>query len=173
MEIIDLLKRIFFPNEIGMNNIDAFLQTIAVSEGTQPIGDRGYNCIVGSTPTHPILFTDYLDHPRKRIWLDKLGVYSTASGRYQIKADIYDSYKTRLNLPDFSPTSQDKIALQLIRECGAYNNIYNGQFSDAVMKCASRWASFPSSKFGQHEQTYATLLAAYNQAGGTLQTSVA
>src|ERR1700742_991434 len=100
-----------------MNNLDAFLKMIGFSEGTLfiPHSDEGYRVIVGSTPAHPHLFLSYADHPRIAVRLSPT-LTSTAAGRYQILERFYDSYKTSLNLPDFSPTSQDAIATQMIRE---------------------------------------------------------
>jgi muramidase (phage lysozyme) len=75
-------------------NLQAFLTMIAVSEGTASIGDRGYNCIVGSRVGRALLFTSYADHPRVKVQLrvddpktlvDE-GLWSTAAGRYQILA---------------------------------------------------------------------------------------
>jgi muramidase (phage lysozyme) len=150
------------------NNLNAFLTTIAVSEGTKGIGDDGYNCIVGSTPAKPILFHDYSDHPRIKVHLEKLNIYSTAAGRYQIMAWIFDAYKKQLSLPDFSPESQDKIAIQLIKECKAIDDIELGQINVALTKCRSRWASLPGAGYGQHEQKLDFLRNAFIEAGGSI-----
>ena len=139
---------------------------IAVSEGTQRIGSQqGYDVIVTSTPEKPILFTSYADHPRRLMHCGRV-LTSTAAGRYQILARFYDAYKSPLKLPDFSPDSQDKIAIQLIKECKALDDIEAGRFTIAVGKCKSRWASLPGSGYGQHENTLAVLEKAYTSAGG-------
>ena len=150
-----------------MSNLDAFLDMIAHSEGTANIGDRGYNCIVGSTPAHPVIFESYADHPRVKVQV-RPGLWSTAAGRYQILARYFDAYKGQLRLQDFGPDSQDLIAFQMIRECGALEDIYAGRFDDAVAKCASRWASLPGAGYSQHENLIADLRAAYEAAGGSL-----
>lgn len=153
-------------------NRKAFLQMVAVSEGTQNIGDQsGYNVIVGSTAKQPHLFDSYADHPRVVVAIPKLGIKSTAAGRYQILARYYDAYKKQLKLPDFSPASQDAIALQLIRECRALDDIDQGRFAIAVRKCRSRWASFSGAGYGQREHSINTLLSAYQKAGGKLTTA--
>lgn len=148
-----------------MSNLDAFLTMIAVSEGTQNLGDRGYNVIVGSTPEKPILFHSYADHPRQLIQLGN-GLSSTAAGRYQILERYYDAYKTKLNLPDFSPISQDAIAIQMIRERQAFADICSGRLREAIGKCAATWASLPGNHYGQHENTLLTLNNAFIEAGG-------
>ena len=145
-------------------NLTAFLTTIAKSEGTEHIGTQlGYNVIVGGGT-----FTGYKDHPRKMIDLPRLKIKSTAAGRYQILARYFDAYKKQLGLPDFSPDSQDKIAIQLIRECKALDDVEAGRFSVAVAKCKSRWASLPGANYGQHENTLAKLQGYYVVAGGVV-----
>lgn len=148
-----------------MSNLTAFLDTIAYSEGTdkpgQPSLDRGYDVLVGGA-----LFSGYADHPRKLIDLPRLGIKSTAAGRYQILARFYDAYKKQLGLPDFSPASQDKIAIQLIRECKALDDVNAGRVVSALDKCRSRWASLPGAGYGQHEHRVETLVSVFKQKGG-------
>ena len=145
-------------------NLTAFLTTIAQSEGTEHIGNqRGYNVIVGGS-----IFISYKDHPRQLIDLPRLKIKSTAAGRYQILERYFDVYKKQLGLPDFSPDSQDKIAVQLIKECKALNDIEAGRFDVAVNKCRSRWASLPGAGYGQHENTLAGLEKIYVGAGGVV-----
>ena len=143
---------------------------IAVSEiGTALLGasDNGYNVIVGSTPTKPILMSSYKDHPRQLIKLsDKLS--STAAGRYQLLARYWDYYKAFLQLKDYSPESQDAVALQQIRERRALIDINAGQFDSAVQKCNNIWASLPNSQYGQHTNNMSDLKAAYVASGGSL-----
>src|SRR4051812_12378465 len=109
-------------------NLQAFLDTIAISEGTFGKGDRGYNVMVGGK-----LFYGYSDHPRKLVTLRK-DLKSTAAGRYQILARYFDHYKRVLDLADFSPESQDKIAIQMIREQKALEDVVLGHFDSAVEK---------------------------------------
>ncbi len=143
-------------------NAKAFLDMIAVSEGTKGKGSDGYNVVVGGS-----LFYDYSDHPRRLVRLNK-NLASTAAGRYQILARNYDAYKGKLSLPDFSPDSQDAIALQMIREKGALIDVMDGRFDIAVHKCRRIWASFPGAGYGQRENRIEKLRAAYLKAGGTI-----
>jgi len=145
-------------------NRKAFLDMIAESEGTARIGDQdGYNVIVGGGT-----FDGYDDHPRKLVVLNKKGLKSTAAGRYQLLSRYYDAYKKLLKLPDFSPDSQDAIAIQQIRECRALDDIDAGRFKAAVYKCRRIWASLPGAGYGQRECKLADLRTAYIKAGGTL-----
>jgi muramidase (phage lysozyme) len=143
-------------------NLKAFLDMIAVSEGTAGKGDDGYNVIVGGG-----LFESYNDHPRKLVWI-RPGLASTAAGRYQLLSRYYDAYKKQLNLPNFSPLSQDLIAVQQIRERGALQDIEKGYIGVAIDKVKNIWASLPGAGYNQHENKLDKLIAAYKDAGGTV-----
>lgn len=154
-------------------NLRAFLDMLAYSEIGPDLlkkSDNGYNVLYGGK-----LFTGYKDHPRipvpeTRDEIIKNGKtdYSTAAGRYQILARYFDAYKKMLKLPDFSPASQDAIAIQLIKECKAMADIEAGRLPTALRKCRSRWASLPGAGYGQPEQKLETLVKAYVRAGGSL-----
>lgn len=154
--------------QAGGSNVCAFLDLIAWSEGTdngrQATNDSGYDVVVGGG-----LFKSYADHPRRLVHLPSLGINSTAAGRYQILSRYWDHYRTQLGLiGGFTPENQDRIALQLIRECQALNDIKAGRIAEAIAKCRSRWASLPGAGYGQHEHKVGHLLAAYSKAGGVL-----
>ncbi len=145
-------------------NIKAFLDMIAASEGTSSIAasDNGYNVLVGGALFH----NNYADHPRILVKPPKIPVASTAAGRYQILERYWDHYKPLLHLDDFSPAAQDTFAINYLQECKAINDIENGHFEDAVRKCSSRWASLPGAGYGQHEHRLEFLRAVYLHAGG-------
>ena len=146
-------------------NLRAFLDMIAHSEIGPALlagSDNGYDVLVGGGRFH-----EYHDHPRIVVDLGH-GLKSSAAGRYQILMRYFDFYKVPLHLPDFSPASQDKIAIQLISECKALPDIEAGRFDDALFKCRSRWASLPGAGYDQHENKAENLRAAYLKAGGTL-----
>jgi muramidase (phage lysozyme) len=148
-------------------NLKAFLDMLAVSEIGAALlarSDNGYDVCVGSTPDHPILFSSYVSHPRRRCQAQD----SDAAGRYQFMGRYWDAYKAQLHLPDFGPASQDKWCIQLIRECHALEAIEAGHFDEAVHLCRSRWASLPGAGYGQHENDLAALRQAYTKAGGQL-----
>jgi muramidase (phage lysozyme) len=147
-------------------NLKAFLDAIAYSEiGPKLLAksDNGYNVLVGGE-----LFQGYADHPRKLVDLPRLGIKSTAAGRYQLLARFFDAYKRQLGLRDFSPASQDAIALQQIRERKALADIETGNFAAAVDKCRNIWASLPGAGYGQRESSLDALTAAYVRSGGRL-----
>lgn len=144
-------------------NEKAFLDMLAVSEGTYGHGDNGYNVIVGGD-----LFHGYAKHPNVLVTLNKAGLKSTAAGRYQFLKRTWDALALKLHLPDFSPASQDLAALELIAECGASDDVRSGRFADAVYKCRKIWASLPGAGYGQHENSLESLGSAYFRAGGSL-----
>ena len=151
-------------------NLSAFLDMVAESEIGIPllsVSDDGYNVVVGSTPAHPNLFPRYTEHPHELVHLSA-SLASSAAGRYQLLGKYYDAYKVSLHLPDFSPESQDKIAIQQIRECHALPDIEAGRISLAIEKCSHIWASLPGAGYGQHENKLTSLLAAYQAAGGAV-----
>ncbi|MBB5875878.1 glycoside hydrolase family 104 protein [Xanthomonas sp. 3498] len=155
------------PEQAGGRNVVAFLDMLAWSEGTdngkQLTADHGYDVLVGGG-----LFRSYADHPRVLVDLPKLGIKSTAAGRYQLLQRYYVAYSKSLGLGDFSPLSQDLIALQQIKERGALKLIQAGNIKSAIAKVSNIWASLPGAGFGQHEHSIDDLLAAYKRAGGAV-----
>ena len=156
----------------GGRNVLAFLDMLAVSEGTADQGDDGYNVLVGSSKAHPNLFQDYNQHPHKLIGLTdkdgKIKLHSTAAGRYQILWFIWDTLRRRYDFKDFLPVTQDAACIWLIRDAQAFPDIIAGDFASAVSKCRKIWASLPGAGYGQHENQLVTLEAAYKSAGGTV-----
>jgi len=153
--------------EAGGSNLLPFLDMLAFSEGTSnspTTRDDGYDQLVGRTR-----FTSYASHPRVLVDLPRLGIKSTAAGRYQLLARYWDAYSKQLNLKDFSPINQDRIALQQIKERRAVDDILAGRFSLAISKCRNIWASLPGAGYGQYEHGIATLQGFYLRAGGTME----
>ena len=144
-------------------NRKAFLTMIATAEGTVNLGDNGYNVLVGGS-----LFTGYADHPRKAVYLPKYKIKSTAAGRYQILSKYYDSYKKLLKLKDFSPASQDAIAIQMIKEQHALEDVDEGRVEAAIKKVSNIWASMPGAGYGQREVAIASLRKSFVDAGGLI-----
>lgn len=156
----------------GGENVTLFLDLTAHSEGTSNSAitvANGYDVIVTDTDG-PEVFTNYRDHPFapsatypggrppkviRRVPL----LESTASGRYQILLRYFEVYKHQLGLTDFSPISQDKVAIEMIRERGALAHIISGDIETAIMLCAKTWASMPGNSYGQNPHTMATLMA--------------
>ena len=150
--------------------LKTFLDLIPFSEGTclSPLTkDNGYDVIVTGVEVLSI-FTGYGKHPFEdggevvvRVGPPELA--STAAGRYQLLARYWRVYKAQLHLPDYSPASQDAVAIQQISERKALPMIEDGDIAGAVQACSNIWASFPSSLYNQPHHPMATLVSKYHE----------
>ena len=113
------------------------------------------------------LFTDYSDHPRKLVTLNPK-LKSTGAGRHQLLSRWWDAYRKQLGLKDFSPKSQDAVALQQIKERGALPMIDRGDIRSAPTS-SNIWASLPGAGYGQFEHKADSLIAKFKEAGGTVR----
>ena len=153
--------------------LKAFLDMIAWSEGTSrnPLTkDGGYDVIV-SGPNGPEIFADFSDHPfamGRPAKMVRPGLTSTAAGRYQLLLKWWRAYQPMLHLGDFSPASQDAVAIQQIKERGALLDIENGKIEMAIALCSNIWASLPGNQYGQPKHEVSELVQQYNSSlGGT------
>ena len=138
-------------------NLNAFLDMLGWSEGTitsELTKNDGYDVIVTGLSIDgfktPEVFTDYRHHPfvnRSPKRINKKGLYSSASGRYQHMRVHWEHYRDLLKLPDFGPESQDKWAIQLIRERKALVLIEAGKIEQAVDAVSNLWASLPGANY--------------------------
>lgn len=151
-------------------NLKAFLDMLAWSEGTSTsryTRNDGYDVVVGGIDS-PNTFSSYLDHPSVLVTVNKAGLKSTAAGRYQLLQRYWKVYKEQLALRDFSPASQDAVAVQQIKERRALPDIEAGRIEQAIMKCSNIWASLPGNGYGQRQHDMAILIDQYQKAGGKL-----
>jgi muramidase (phage lysozyme) len=133
-------------------NIKAFLYMIGKSEG----GD--YHAKFGWYPGNTTwAFTDESTHPGA----GKDG-HTTAAGLYQInKAAWTEHGKKAMGLGDFSPHTQDLIAVEDVRVHNVLDVVVDGDIQTAVDKLKPHeWVSFQV-----HE--YASLKAWFVEGGGT------
>jgi len=124
-------------NNIERDRVKAFLDTIAAAEGTaSPDGYRTQ--YTGTT------FVSFSDHPREMRCGRRYGkkLCSDAAGRYQFLSTTWDRFAKKFSITDFSPQNQDFIAVELIREKGALEDIEAGRLESAVRKLAYIWPSF-------------------------------
>lgn len=160
------------PRLTGIStNLAAALDTIADSEGTAGIGDDGYNALFGASSARLLLFPSYSTHPNIRsAFRTKKGIldWSTAAGRYQLINRWYAPYAKLLKLSDFSPESQDKIAIQQIKEQKGLDPILSGDFDEFVNRCRNIWASFAGAGYDQKEHSIEWLRDRYVKHGGLL-----
>lgn len=143
-----------------------FLDLIAFSEGTAGGHLDGYGVIVsGSDGRHT--FDDFSDHPFANgrapiVVRENPPLHSTAAGRYQLLYRFWCIYRKQLHLADFSPASQDAVAVQQIRERRAEYAIETGDIEGAITRCSNIWASLPGNAYGQGGKSVAQLLEHYS-----------
>lgn len=123
------------------SNVRKFLDFLGAAEGAT------YNTIVGGGT-----FSSYDRHPGKVGLVTKDGP-STAAGKYQITKTTYDDVAPKLGITDFSPASQDKIALYLMQRNGSLDDVRSGNYEAAISKNGGTWASLPSSPYNQPKRS--------------------
>jgi muramidase (phage lysozyme) len=120
-----------------------------------------YNIVYGGRR-----FSDYSQHPYenggefKRLGIKPAtittgvnkGQVSTAAGRYQILGWVWRPIQQRLNLPDFSPTSQDQAMIELVPKA-AWQKYANGDVAGSILLLGPIWTSLPGSPTGESRLT--------------------
>lgn len=158
-------------------NATALLQAIAWAEGTANQRDPyrvcyAYSHTIQNFADHPYTLGEWpgvvLTAEQCRGAGLNAGCKSTAAGKYQITVSTWRPLKSQLNLPDFSPASQDRAALELLRQVGALELIRRGDLTGAVAAARRTWASLPGAGYAQPERSLSYLQTAYLNAGGTL-----
>ena len=150
------------------NQRKAFLDMLAWSEGDngrQKTRNHGYDVPGGE------LFTDYLITLVKLVTLN-LKLKSTGAGRYQLLSRWWMPTGTAWPERSLSPKSQDAVALQQIKERGAYPMIDRGDIRQAIDRCSNIWASLPGAGYGQFEHKADSLIAKFKEAGGTVRREI-
>jgi len=124
-------------DNIERDRVKAFLDTIATAEGTA--GSEGYHTQYTGTK-----FDSFSDHPREMRCGRRYGtkLCSDAAGRYQFLSTTWDRFAKKFSITDFSPQNQDFVAVELIREKGALEDIEAGRLEPAIRKLAYIWPSF-------------------------------
>lgn len=151
------------------SNIVAFLEMIRHSEGTAT--PNGYSVLFGGKDFVKDYGRDFSAHPHIYFnYKNKVGkvIRTSAAGAYQIIWHTWLNVKAALNLPDFSPKSQDEAALKLISDAGAIDDIVAGHFVVAINKVRQIWASLPGSGCNQPEHTLAEVEKWYEDDGGKI-----
>ncbi len=118
--------------------VKAFLKTIRWAEGTD--GVDGYRTIFSGAK-----FDDFSKHPDKvytTIFNGKK-LSSAAAGAYQFMPKTWKEKQQKLNLPDFSPKSQDLAAIDLLNDVGAIALVESDQISEAIFASCGKFASLP------------------------------
>ncbi len=153
-------------------NLKAWLDVVAACEGTAT--PDGYRALFGYDPVRrPTRLFDnaFAQHPNIKFSFtqtDGTISFTTAAGRYQIIFPTYSRLSSRLGTSDYTPETQDLMAIELTSERGALLDVETGDIATAVDKCSAEWASLPASHYAQPKRSMEFALAAYQSAGGML-----
>ena len=109
------------------NQRKAFLDMLAWSEGT----DNGRQKTINHTWRHCRRAIYWLLRSPSNLSSLNPKLKSTGAGRYQLLSRWWDAYRKQFGLKDFSPKSQDAVALQQIKERGALPMIDRGDIRQA------------------------------------------
>ena len=121
-------------------HVMAWLDTLPETEGAD------YNTMVGGKE-----FTNLSQYPGK------------ASGAYQITGDTYKDIAPKVGTNDYSPLTQDILAIQNMAEKCALEAVKRGDFNGALRGMSRGWASIPDVPGSNYETGY------YNTSAGHYQ----
>lgn len=140
------------------------LDLVAWSEGTSTSSltkNNGYDVNVSSVDG-PSIFDNYAFHPfevKEPVTIRLVPLLkSTAAGRYQLLLRYWLAYKQQLGLKDFSPLSQDIVAIQQMKERRAIAPLLAGDIDTVIGLLSSVWASLPGNNYQQGGKTLQVLL---------------
>jgi muramidase (phage lysozyme) len=119
----------------------AFLKLLRFCEFGR-LDDQDYFTLYGFSK-----FTDQSTHPDQVFVVGKhkdgSNITSSPAGAYQIVFSTYSDAERAGVVSDFTPASQDKIALWLITHRGALTDIDAGKIASAIGKLNRVWVSLP------------------------------
>lgn len=145
-------------------NVGAFLKAIAEAEGGGY--DFKYGAVKGKK-NDPWRFSDFSTHPGPGA-----GGHTTAAGMYQITVDTWRQHGGKMALTDFSPKTQDLMAVEILRSIGVIEKIKAGDVAGAMGPAAAKWAALPMGPHlgnrypAQPFVEYDDFLRTYKAAGG-------
>jgi len=120
------------------SDIKPLLDTIRFAEGTDK--EDGYQTMFSGAK-----FTDFSKHPdivNTTVFNGK-PLRSAAAGAYQFMPKTWERVSKGINAIDFSPANQDRGAIFLIKERGAYNLAKQGDIKKTFFELCEEWASLP------------------------------
>lgn len=148
-------------------NIKDFLKAIADAEGGGY--DFKYGAVRGKQ-NDPWRFTDFSTHPGPG-----LGGRTTAAGMYQENIGTWREMGGTIGLTDFTPETQDLIAVEILRKINVADRIKAGHINAAMGPASHRWSSLPGGKGlpghypHQPSITYEKFESKYKEFGGVVK----
>ena len=159
------LRRVEDKSYLKSSNVKAFLDAIAEAEGGEY--DFMYGAVKGQKG-NKYRMMDYSTHPGA-------GVHGgTPAGRYQIIKDTWERIGKILGLSDFSPDTQDLMAIEILRASGIVKLVVAGDIDKALPAASVQWSTLPQgpNKPGKYEDRgqiamkYDKFIALYESKGG-------
>jgi muramidase (phage lysozyme) len=139
--------------------MQAFLATIRWAEtgnsGTESYRKLVFNGTFNNFSTHPLI--------KQCAPINGKRICSTAAGAYQMLDKSWWDLQPKLKLANFSPVSQDRMAVEYIRRNNAIKDIESGNFAKAACKVGKIWASFPCNSYNQNPKSMEKLNNYYQQ----------
>ena len=148
------------------NQRKAFLDMLAWSEGTITDVRNQKSWLWRHCRRRAIYWLP--DHPRKLVTLNPK-LKSTGAGRYQLLSRWWDAYRKQLGLKDFSPKSQDAVALQQTRSVALYLWLIVVISVRQSTVAAISGPTAAGAGYGQFEHKADSLIAKFKEAGGTVR----
>lgn len=129
-------------------HVKSFLKFIRYAEHGRE-SDLVYRQIFGNTQT----FNDMSKHPNIRVtaW----GRTSTAAGAYQILFATWQEAVDKGTVRDFTPASQDKIAIWKLQTRHALPHVKKGDIEQAIPLLRKEWTSMPGAAESKISMTQA------------------
>lgn len=158
------IQGLIVSNQVALANpnVQAFLAMIRHFESG---GD--YSILYGGGH-----FDSYAKHPDIRVPFfnpeTQRDDFSTAAGAYQINYPTYLTWNAIAMCGDFSPSSQDALAITGLKLHGVLPDIMAGNFASAVAGISNVWASMPGSQAQQHPARLAMVQQIYEANGGLI-----
>ncbi|MNR20433.1 hypothetical protein D3C85_1372720 [compost metagenome] len=147
--------------------VRAFLRMIRVGEGTVGIG--GYEKLFGGSSFVGEHGRTFDDHPQIKIKAS--GYTSSAAGAYQVMGYTWNdssvvNFRRKLGIQDFSPLSQDKFCVALLKfkvRGNALELVVSNRIREAVESSSWEWASLPPGRYGQPIETMEQAMGHYER----------
>jgi muramidase (phage lysozyme) len=127
-------------------NVAKFLAMIQAAEGSKGYASGFNNVPLKSLDAHPMTKSTFKQ-------TDGTTNSTTAAGKYQFLGKTWTGLKNKLGLEDFSGPAQEAAAVELLREKGALDAIIKGDWTTALAKTGSTWASLPTSPYKQAKRS--------------------
>ncbi|RRW98955.1 hypothetical protein [Pandoraea apista] len=150
--------------QAGDINAVAFLDVIAaccLGITAASASGSGYDTLLVDGEAQATTFPDFGTYP------DRNGKPLSA-GRYRISRADYARLSAEFSITDFSPRSQDRLALLCLWEEGVMPLIRAGQLHAALDAASHAWPELRVSPLATEKHLWPELVGIYRAAGGTL-----